>query len=208
MTKIKICGITCAEDALWAAQLAVDFIGFVFYPPSPRYVNPQRASECIQAMHEKCPAGSPNAIGVFVDDPPDVIHRIFQQAGLDGAQFAGDEAPEDVQQVTGVRFKGISLKSLDRLGRYDVNAYLCDTHAPNEKGGTGRPYEYDLLRPHIEHHPIIIAGGLTPETVAEVVRNLHPWGVDVSSSLEATPGKKDWKKMQSFVDAVRKASND
>ena len=115
MTRIKICGITCVEDALRAAQLAVDFVGFVFYPPSPRHVTPQKALECIQAMHEKHPAGSPKAIGVFVDDSPDVVNHISQRAGLDGVQFAGEEAPEDVRRVAGIRFKGISLKSLDRL---------------------------------------------------------------------------------------------
>ena len=208
MTRIKICGITCVEDALWAAQLAVDFVGFNFYPPSPRHVKPERAAECIRAMREGYAGSAPKAIGVFVDTPPDKINQISRQAGLDGAQFVGDESPEMVRQVAGIRFKGISLKTLDRLGRYDVDAYLCDTYAPNEKGGTGRPYEYSLLRPHMVHHAIIIAGGLTPETVGGVVRNLQPWGVDVASALETAPGKKDRDRMQAFVDAVRQASGD
>lgn len=208
MTRIKICGITCVEDALWAAQLAVDFAGFVFYPPSPRHVKPEKALECIQAMREGFAGRAPKAIGVFVDTPPDLINQISRQAALDGAQFAGDETPEMVRQVGGIRFKGISLKTLNRLGRYEVDAYLCDTHAPREKGGTGRPYLYALLRPHMVHHTIIVAGGLTPETVGDVVRNLQPWGVDVSSALEAVPGKKDWSKMQAFVAAVRQASGD
>ena len=121
-----------------------------------------------------------------------------------GRRCRGDESPEMVAQVAPIRFRGISLVTLGRLGRYEAEAYLCDTHAPVEKGGTGRPYYYDALFPHIKGgHRIIIAGGLTVETVGGVVARLRPWGVDVSSALESAPGRKDHERMRAFIAAVR-----
>ena len=91
------------------------------------------------------------------------------------------------------------------MGRYETEAYLCDTHAPDVKGGTGRAYDYDALKPHVGAYRLIVAGGLTAKTVEGVVRRLRPWGVDVSSAIESRPGRKDAAKMRAFVDAVRRA---
>ena len=201
--RIKICGITNETDGLAAAQLGVDFIGFVFYPPSPRYVAPERAAEVVSAVREAYGAAAPRAIGVFVDASPSDIVRARRIARLDGAQFSGDEPPATVAAVEPLRIRSLSLETLDRFGRYDVDAYLCDAHAPLEKGGTGRTYDYDRLRPYVAEFPLIVAGGLTPETVGQVVASLRPWGVDVSSALEAEPGIKDRARMRAFVEAVR-----
>ena len=201
--RIKICGITNETDGLAAARLGVDFIGFIFYPPSPRYVTPERAAEVLRAMRETCGPAAPRAIGVFVDTSPGDIARVRRIARLDGTQFSGDEPPATVAAVQPLRIRSLSLETLDRFGRYDVDAYLCDAHAPLEKGGTGRTYDYDRLRPYAAEFPLMVAGGLTPETVGQVVASLRPWGVDVSSALEAKPGVKDHARMRAFVEAVR-----
>ncbi|HBF33867.1 TPA: N-(5'-phosphoribosyl)anthranilate isomerase [Candidatus Sumerlaeota bacterium] len=204
-TRIKICGITRIEDALEAARLGADYLGFVFYPPSPRYIAPAGVREILRGLHAAGLERVPEAIGVFVDASPEEIVAVRAEARLDGAQFCGDESPEDVARTTPIRFRGMSLETLDRLGRYNAEAYLCDTHAPEQKGGTGRSYDYDTLQPYIYQYPIIIAGGLTPESVGGVISRLHPWGVDVSSALEARPGVKDLTRLRAFIAVVREA---
>lgn len=203
-TNIKICGITNKVDALEAARLRADFLGFIFYPPSSRYIEPLQVAEIMTAARSEFGFAAPKAIGVFVDASSDSICLISKQATLDGAQFCGDEPSDLVDSVPGLRFRGLSLETLDRLGRYSVDAYLCDTYAPTEKGGTGRSYDYSRLKPYIPKYPLIIAGGLTPESVEGVVRDLRPWGVDVSSALEAAPGRKDHARMAAFFEAVRR----
>lgn len=205
-TKVKICGITTEEDIFEVARLGADFIGYIFYPPSPRYITPERAGELTAYMRKYYPDVAPKTIGVFVDESPEHIQLVCTIAGLDGVQFSGDEPPESVAAVKAdLVFRGLSLETLDRLGQYEADVYLCDTHAPEEKGGTGRSYDYDQLRPFLEQYRIVVAGGLTPETVGGVVSRLHPWGVDVSSALEMSPGKKDLLRTRAFIEAVRTA---
>lgn len=206
-TQIKICGITNEADGNEASRLGADFLGFNFYPPSPRYIDPARAAVVIAAVRDRFGELSPEMIGVFVDESAENIARVRAEAGLDGAQFCGDESPETVAQSAPIRFRTISLETLDRLGRYDVDAYLCDAHAPLEKGGTGRSYDYDALRTHVATHRIIVAGGLTPETVGGVVARLRPWGVDVASLIESEPGRKDHARLRAFIEAVRTADS-
>jgi phosphoribosylanthranilate isomerase len=208
MTQIKICGITNADDGIEAGRLGADFLGFNFYPPSPRYVEPARAAEVLRAIRTALGEASPKAMGVFVDESIARIAAIRDEAGLDGAQFSGDEPPEAVAQARPIRFRGLSIQTLDRLGRYDAEAYLCDAHAPEKKGGTGCRYDYEVLRPCIGRYRIVIAGGLTPETVGGVVASLRPWGVDVSSAVESAPGRKDHARLRAFVEAVRRADEE
>jgi len=204
-TRIKICGITRAEDGLEAARLRVDFIGFIFYAPSKRYLDPARAGRIVQAIRERYGQSAPKAIGVFVDESPERIAEIRSIAQLDGAQFSGDETPQAVAAAAPFRIRGLTILTLDRLERYTAEAYLCDTHDPVQKGGTGRPYDYEILRPYLARFPILVSGGLTPETVGSVAGSLRPWGVDVSSSIETAPGVKDHERMRAFIRAVRMA---
>lgn len=206
--RVKICGITREADAIEAARLGADFIGFVLYPPSPRFVEPERAGAIALAMREVYGVTAPKAIGVFVDAPTEQISRTRRIAHLDGVQLCGDESPAALAALAPLRIRTLSLETLERLGRYEVEAYLCDAHAPVEKGGTGRSYDYERLRPYIDRYPIVIAGGLTPATVGEVVRGLRPWGVDASSALEARPGVKDHDLLRAFMEAVRAAEAD
>lgn len=206
-TLIKICGITCAGDGLEAARLHVDFMGFIFYRPSKRYLEPSRAGEIVQAIRDRYGEAGPKIIGVFVDESPERVADVRSVAQLDGVQFAGDEPPHMVAAARPFRIRGLTTHTLDRLERYTAEAYLCDTHDPGQKGGTGRSYDYEILRPYLPRYPILIAGGLTPETVGPVVASLRPWGVDVSSSIEAGPGRKDHARMGAFVRAVRQADD-
>jgi phosphoribosylanthranilate isomerase len=204
-TRIKICGITNEDDALATARVGEDFLGFVFYPPSPRHVEPARVGEIVRVVRAALGEAAPRFIGVFVDESAERVESIRSIAGLDGVQFCGDETPETVRACAPLRIRTLSLQTLDRLGRFDVDAYLCDTHAPEQKGGTGKAYDYEQLRPWVGRYRIIVAGGLTPETVGPVVASLRPWGVDVSSALEASPGRKDSDRVRAFVEAVRRA---
>ncbi|MBN1866272.1 phosphoribosylanthranilate isomerase [Candidatus Sumerlaeota bacterium] len=204
-TRVKICGIANLGDGFEAARLGVEFLGFIFYPPSPRYIEPAVARDIVQAVRARHGSSAPAAIGVFVDEEPDRIQAVRTEVGLDGIQFSGDESPEVVERFEPIRFRGLSIETLDRLGRYRAEAYLCDTHAPQEKGGTGRPYDYEILKPYTPRHRIVVAGGLTPQSVGGVVLSLRPWGVDVSSAIEVAPGRKDHVLMRAFVQAVRNA---
>lgn len=203
-TLIKICGITCEEDGLTAARAGADFLGFVFYPPSPRYVEPKRVAEIMATVREILGEAAPKAIGVFVDTPPEEMDAIRKTATLDGAQLAGMEPADWCRRQAPIRLKGITLENLRPLETHEAEYFLCDTHDPEKKGGTGRAYHYHALKPYLSVAPIIIAGGLTPETVEAVVRDLAPAGVDVSSALEASPGRKDPAKVRAFVEAVRR----
>ncbi len=205
MTKIKICGITNIEDGLAVAGLAVDYLGFIFYAPSSRYVEPERAAQVIFSIREELVDAAPEMIGVFVDESVEHICSVRKTAGLDGVQLSGDEGPEVSASLEPLRFRGLSLESLDRLGSHGAEAYLCDTHAPEQKGGTGKSYDYSRLKPFIDDYSIIVAGGLRPGTVGDVVSDLRPWGVDVSSAVESEPGRKDLDAVRTFVEAVRKA---
>lgn len=204
-TQVKICGLTCIEDALALSEMGADYLGFVFYPPSKRYIEPEKAGEIITELRRRKGAESPLCIGVVVDLTPAEMENIRQKAKLDGIQLSGDEPQETLDALSPLRIRGISLKTLNRLGQGQPDFYLCDTHAPDQKGGTGEAYDYEQLRPWISRYPIMIAGGLTPESVGEVVSSLRPFGVDVSSALESGPGRKDLKKTRQFIEAVRRA---
>ncbi|NQU41840.1 phosphoribosylanthranilate isomerase, partial [bacterium] len=169
------------------------------------YIPPEQAARVIQGVRNACGLLLPAMIGVFVDPAVEEVQRVRDIAGLDGVQFSGDEPPEVLAAVKPVRFRGLSLETLDRLGRYEAEAYLCDTHDPVQKGGTGRGYDYEALASPVTRYPIIVAGGLTLETVGGVVRRLRPWGVDVSSSVEIRPGRKDPGRVEGFIQAVREA---
>ncbi|MFW6286381.1 MAG: phosphoribosylanthranilate isomerase [Candidatus Sumerlaeota bacterium] len=205
MTRIKICGITRSDQGIAVAGMGVEYLGFIFYPPSPRYIEPEKACEIIRAIREAMGKAAPKMIGVFVDETAEHMEHVREIAGLDGVQLSGDESPEIGEQLQPLRFRGLSLETLDRLRTHPADAWLCDTHAPEEKGGTGRAYDYLRLLPHVKTQPVIVAGGLTPVSVGDVVRQLRPWGVDVSSAVELSPGRKDLEAVQAFVEAVRRA---
>jgi phosphoribosylanthranilate isomerase len=199
MTRVKICGIANLDDALTAVAAGADALGFVFRE-SPRYVSPGQARHIIEAL----PAFV-TTVGVFLDALEQHVRETLEQARLDLVQLHGDESPEYCQRFRGRVLKRFPVLADDtpervqaRMQGYDVRGYMLDPGA-----GGGQTFDWQIAR-GIER-PLIIAGGLTPENVGAVVRLLRPYAVDVSSGVEAEPGRKDPDRIRAFLRAVREA---
>lgn len=213
MVRVKICGITNVEDALAAREAGADLLGFIFYPPSPRYVTRGQAGEIIAALRQS-EGGSDRqqpirTVGVFVDEELDRVREAIQECDLDYAQLHGEEPPEYVAALGGHAIKALRVRSeadVERLAAYSASAYLLDAYHPTKSGGTGQAWDWGLATAAKQYGPVIVAGGLTADNVAEVVRQVQPYGVDVSSGVESTPGRKDTVKVQRFVAAAKGVS--
>ena len=206
--RIKICGITSLEDGRAAAQAGADYLGFICYDKIPRYVNPALAKKILEALAPQFP--NLGGVGVFVNEEPEVVSEIVEETGFQAMQLHGNETPESIAEflMPGIDlFKAIKVRgreSLEAMAEYGgVDAFLCDAYDPNLPGGTGKSYDYGLLRPWTEHFCIFLAGGLTPETVGGAILAAHPYGVDVSSGVELRPGKKDHDKVRRFIQQAR-----
>ena len=212
MTHVKICGLTNLDDALRAAALGTDFLGFVFYPPSPRYVAPETARRIIAAAHREAP--SIRTVGVFVDAPPETVRRIAAQCGLDCIQLHGSEPPAAAAYLRDAGLDVIKAfrvrdgTGLSGLSGYRVVAYLLDAYSPALPGGTGHTFDWEIAARVKEYGPVLLAGGLTPDNVTGAIRVVRPWGVDVSSGVEATPRHKDHAKMAQFIAAVKESDRE
>lgn len=200
-TRVKICGITRAEDALTAARAGADAIGLVFYAGSPRAVAVERAQEIVQALPPFVAT-----VGLFVDAAPEAIQGALKALRLDLLQFHGDETPEACRAYGRPYIKAIRLRPGDDLAvrarAYgDAAAILADAYVEGLPGGTGRSLDWTRL-PQGLARPLILAGGLTPANVAEAVAQVRPWAVDVSGGVEAAPGVKDAAKIAAFIRGV------
>ncbi len=221
MTIIKICGITNLTDATIAAEAGADMLGFVFYPPSARYVPPETVREIVFQISgfrfqvEANPKletqnSELKFVGVFVNTPAEEIREIMDFCRLDFAQLHGDESPEMVASFGGRAFKAISPSSLadaEKLASLVIRHspfVLIDAFHPTERGGTGTTADWAMAAQLARQYPILLAGGLAPENVADAIAIVHPLGVDVSSGVEASKGKKDPAKVRAFIEQVRK----
>jgi phosphoribosylanthranilate isomerase len=211
--RIKICGLTRVDEALACLEAGADWIGLNFHPGSPRFVDPDCAAEIIAAL--PCPS---QAVGLFVDRPADEVAATAARLGLAAVQLHGDEPPDDLLVLShlriirafrlgnagDVRGMGEYLARAEALGR-GPDAVLVDAYVPGRAGGTGTAIVGELL-PLIPPHPrLILAGGLTPENVAERCRTVRPWMVDVASGVESSPGRKDPEKVRRFIQALKSA---
>jgi phosphoribosylanthranilate isomerase len=200
--RIKFCGITNSADALAAAALGVDALGFVFHAPSPRYVTPAAAAaiiECLPPLISK--------VGLFVNMPPDVVSEIVALTGVDVVQFHGDESPADCRLAPRAWIKAIRVRPdtniVDEVRSYaGAAAILLDAWDKSVYGGTGMSFDWGAV-PNAAARPLILAGGLTPENVGAAIRQTRPYAVDVSGGIEASRGRKDHEKMQRFVTEVQ-----
>jgi len=212
MVRIKICGITRPEDAILALDAGADAIGLVF-ARSPRQVSIRQARQIVAAM----PPFS-FVVGVFVNARPATVLRTVEEVGLSAVQLHGDESPDQLAKLQGVRIiKALRVRDgrfLDMLRRYrdaGVSALLLDAFSPKARGGSGRRFDWDLVAGAREGGamddlpPLILAGGLTAQNVAAGIRKVRPWGVDVSSGVEDEPGVKSVEKIARFIAAVRAA---
>jgi phosphoribosylanthranilate isomerase len=201
---VKICGITNPEDGLAAAEAGADALGFVFCESSPRKVLVPIAAEIARNLPPLVVK-----VGVFVNAPEELVVRAIGECGLNLLQFHGDEPPDYCRQFGLMSMKAFRIRdasSLAELANYTTDAWLLDAYSPHKPGGTGEKFNWDLaVEAQRLGRPIFLAGGLTPDNVAEAVRKVRPYGVDVSSGVEAAQGKKDLGKVKAFIAAAKAA---
>lgn len=200
-TRVKICGITSPEDALHVVNAGADAIGLVFYAPSPRAVTLQHAKTIATAV----PAFV-TVVGLFVNAEKSEIEKIVAEVGIDLIQFHGDESAEFCRQFNRPYIKAVRVKADTNLIQYaddffDAKALLLDAYAEGVPGGTGQSFDWDLIPKHLPK-PMILAGGLNAENVAQAIKAVQPYAVDVSGGLEISKGVKDAQKIQQFMQQV------
>ncbi|MCL4274765.1 MAG: phosphoribosylanthranilate isomerase [Anaerolineales bacterium] len=203
MTKIKICGIKTLTDALAAIDAGADYLGFNFFPKSPRFIEKQVCAEITAVLKKEY--SHIKLVGVFVNSSVEEVKDILESCLLDLTQLHGDETPEMLKALDGKAlkaFRGIP-ESVDDFARSEPPAFLLDAAVKGVFGGSGVPADWDGAAELARKYPLLLAGGLTPENVAEAVSRVKPWGVDVASGVESAPGEKDPNKMKEFVQAVR-----
>jgi len=203
--KVKICGITNLADALAAVEAGADALGLNFYEKSPRHVSLKTAAEISKQLPPFL-----MRVGVFVNADEDLVTRAIGECGLSLLQFHGDEPPEFCTQFGLMSMKAFRIRdaeSLKQIPEFQTDAYLLDAYSPEARGGTGEKFNWDLaIEAQKFSKPIFLAGGLTPENVADAVRKVKPFGVDVASRVESAPGKKDAAKVKTFINAVKSAA--
>lgn len=197
--RIKICGITNIEDALAAQSFGTDAVGFIFYNKSKRYVNPDKAEHIIKHL-------SPftTKVGVFVNESIENINKISKLTGINVVQLHGDENPDMIKSISLQAIKAFRVDDnfdYSKLNQYQGYSILLDAFSSNDFGGTGNNFNWEKIPVEIKNK-IILAGGISSDNIELIHKNIHPAAVDVSSSLEITPGKKDIKKMQKFFNKV------
>lgn len=198
--RIKICGVTRVEDAVAVAGLGADAIGLNFWPGSPRHVGLAQARQIVQAVR-----GAVTVVGLFVDAGAEELARVRREVALDVLQLHG-EVPPDVREGLGADEYWKAVHSLDELGAYSCRTYVLDATVPGVRGGTGVEVDRALAREAARRAKVMLAGGLRPETVGAIVRDVRPEGVDVASGVERAPGVKDLDRVAAFVRAVRAAA--
>ena len=199
---VKICGITSQTDARAAAEAEADAIGLMFYKESPRHVTIEQAKEICEVL----PAHIMR-VGVFVNTDEALINRALSECLLNILQFHGDETPEDCAQYPVMTLKAFRVQgpeTLEQMKDYSTAGFLLDAYTKEARGGTGEKFNWDLaVQAQQLRKPVFLAGGLTPDNVAEAVRKVEPFGVDVSSGVESEPGIKDPEKLAAFVKAAK-----
>ena len=206
MTRIKVCGITNLRDALFAAELGADALGFVFYEKSPRFVTFAEAGNIMVRLPPFV-----TGVGVFVNAGMDFLARAKEEAGFDLFQLHGDETPEFCSGLGERYIKAVRVRdaeSVSEVGLYDTDCFLFDGWSPDAYGGSGKGFSWEILDAEtLSGRFVILSGGLDCENVSRAVREVRPHAVDVSSGVEAAPGIKDHTKLRRFLEAARNAEN-
>lgn len=204
---VKICGLTNGEDARAAIEAGADFLGFVLYAKSPRGITPI----ALRAIMAGFGNVTPKAIGVFVNETREVVVRIAQECGLHAVQIHGDEQATDFTALPVPVWRALSVRDgvvTPSPAAWSADRYVVDAAAPGQYGGTGLMADWTAAAALARRDRVMLAGGLTPENVAEAVRQVRPLGVDVSSGVEQSPGRKDLRKVAAFIAAARQAAAD
>ena len=210
-TRVKICGITTLADARYCAGAGVEYLGFIQYPPSPRYISPAEAAEIIGWLY------GISSVGVFVDATPAEIHAAAAKAGFTMIQLSGDESVEHCRQIDLPVIKTLHVRPdtspdtmADELRRQmeafrpHVAAFLLDTAKAGLRGGTGQAFDWDVAAELSASFDLFVAGGLHAGNVREVIERVHPFGIDLSSGVEYAPGKKDIDKMADLFETLER----
>lgn len=205
-TKVKICGITTLEDARFLSGAMADYLGFIFYPESPRFVEPAKAGAIINWIE------GPQKVGVFVNQPLDDVNRIIIQTGIDLVQLHGNESPEYCNLIEKPVIKAIHIEKdsttdsiQNMISKYKsaVDYLLFDTKREGLWGGTGITFDWDLIDELTTDIPLFFSGGLNHHNIDQAIKRFNPHAVDLSSSLEESPGLKDFDKIEQFFDVMR-----
>jgi phosphoribosylanthranilate isomerase len=206
--RIKICGNTNLDDARAAAELGAWAVGLIHHPESPRFCPPDVAAEIGAALKRRC-----EVAGVFVDTPLDEIVSAAADEQLTVVQLHGDQGPSFCREVarrTGAKvmkaFRVRSAAEVRRAEAFRTDFHLFDAYRPGTPGGTGESFDWELLADRRSRIPFVLAGGLDPENVGEAITAAGPWGVDVTSGVEDTPGRKDHERLAAFFEAARAAT--
>ena len=206
-TRVKICGITRSADAAEAARLGADSIGLVFHDSSPRAVDLQTACAVRAAIPPFVTVAA-----LFMDAPAERVREVLTAVPVDLLQFHGSESPDDCTGFGRPYIKAVPMASGSQpehvLGAHDqAIGFLLDSHGVGEQGGSGVVFDWQAI-PDLRGRPLILAGGLTPDNVAEAVTQVRPWAVDVSSGVESAPGVKDARRMATFISEVQRVQHD
>lgn len=211
MTRVKICGLTNLDDALCAADAGASLLGFILYARSPRYIEQSHVRDIVSRMREEYP--DILMVGVFVNESPEHISGVLSAASLDYAQLSGDEPPASVAALHGRAYKAV--RTTEEARHYiGVSAgqssflpeLLLDAKHPVLYGGSGLRADESLAHTLACEVRLLLAGGLNPDIVTDAIQQIKPWGVDVSSGVEVSPGRKDHQRIRAFMAAVRSAS--
>jgi phosphoribosylanthranilate isomerase len=202
--RVKVCGVVRREDALLAADLGFDALGFNFVPGSPRRLDEEGARDIASVLPPFVVR-----VGVFADERPETVEAIARRVGLHCVQLHGNEAPGDCARLAIPWYKAHRVTPdfrPEEIGRYASAAFLLDSHVPGLGGGTGRTFDWEVARRAARYGRVILAGGLRPDNVEEAVRIARPYAVDVSSGVESAPGEKDGALLEEFLRSARSAA--
>jgi phosphoribosylanthranilate isomerase len=201
MVRVKICGITNLDDALMVVEAGADALGFVFFHKSPRHISPEQAAGIINSLPPFV-----QTVGLFVNDDLATVNATANLCGIDLVQLHGEETPDFCQSVNRRVIKAFRVKdasTLKEMNKFNVAACLLDAWSPTAHGGTGKTFNWKIAAAAAISERMVLAGGLTPENVAEAVRQVKPCAVDVSSGVESEPGKKDAELVRRFFRSLR-----
>jgi len=200
--KVKVCGTTSLKDALFAVESGADALGFIFYKKSPRCISQKEVKDIVAQLPPFV-----ETVGVFVNEAPDKVNRIAEQCRLTAVQLHGDESPAFCRRIKRRVIKVFRVQDADSfkgIFNYDVSGFLLDSYNDESRGGTGKVFDWNLALRAKKQGPIILAGGLNPYNVYTAIHRVKPYGVDVCSGVEKSPGVKDFIKIDEFIKSVRK----
>ncbi|MBT3475448.1 phosphoribosylanthranilate isomerase [bacterium] len=201
MNKVKICGLTKLDDAILCAKLKVDFVGFIFYKPSPRFIEVKRAKTICNAL-SKYPI---KKVGVFVDEEHFRINKIAKELSLDYVQLHGNESPSFTNKIKCKTIKAFSVSSVanNDYTKYNVDYLLFDTFNKELRGGTGKTFDWKLISGVVNREDIILSGGLSIENINSAIKESNTSFFDICSGVEESPGIKDVKKLETIVRLIK-----